>query len=465
MPLRNNRPMELFSEFEPVAPPSPRVLTVTELTRSVRNLLETAVGRVWVEGEVCNFRRQGSGHQYFGLKDDNCQVSCVWFHRQSMGLRQVALRDGMAVQVRGEMTVYEARGQYQIIVDRVQPAGLGSLQARFEALKRKLHAEGLFETSRKRALPKFAGIIGVVTSPAGAAIQDILNILQRRAPWVRVIVSPARVQGPGAAEEIAAGIREFNRWEENGLPRVDVIVAARGGGSAEDLWAFNEEAVARAIFGSEIPIVSAVGHEIDFTIADLVADVRAPTPSAAAELVVPDGTEINRRVTQFGNRLRRCAVAAIEENRARLLFLERGELRRAPRQKLAECAQRVDALDERLRELSRSRMRMERQRLAVLIGQMRMRPLLDVLQARQREVQRLERRVRNSMAASLVIRQRALSTKAGALRLLSPLATLERGYSITTTQDGKPVISAVEVSSGEVLRTRVRSGELISVVK
>ncbi|MEI8342904.1 MAG: exodeoxyribonuclease VII large subunit, partial [Verrucomicrobiota bacterium] len=221
--------MDLFA-------PEPKVLSVSDLTRSVRSLLESEIGRVWVEGEIANFRKQASGHQYFTLKDDRSQVSCVLFYRPGRQLRQIPLADGMQVQVRGEMTVYEARGQYQLNVSLVQAAGVGLLQAKFEALKRKLESEGLFDQARKRSLPKFPVRIGIVTSPTGAAVRDMLNILQRRAPWVRVLVNPVRVQGDGAAEEIAAAIAEFNDFEKLSLPAVDVIVVCRGGGSAEDLW-------------------------------------------------------------------------------------------------------------------------------------------------------------------------------------------------------------------------------------
>ena len=233
------------------------------------------------------------------------------FYRGS--LRQAALADGMQVQVRGDVTVYEARGQYQLNVQLVQPAGAGLLQAKFEALKRKLEAEGLFDAARKKPLPKFPAAIGIVTSPTGAAIRDILNILQRRAPWVRIVINPARVQGEGAAQEIAAAVREFNDFAGTGVPGVDVIVVCRGGGSAEDLWEFNEEIVARAIFQSAIPVVSAVGHEVDFTIADFVADLRAPTPSAAAELIAPDAVELQRRLSQIETRLRQEAADWFEQ--------------------------------------------------------------------------------------------------------------------------------------------------------
>ena len=255
-----------------------KVLTVAELTRAIRGTLETKFGAVWVQGEVSNYKLHPSGHQYFTLKDSRAQISCVIF-RNAMGPLRRPLTDGAQVQVYGQISVFEARGQYQLSVQILQPRGLGVLQAKFEALKRKLEAEGLFDPARKRPLPRYPQRIGIVTSPSGAAIRDMLNVLARRGRNLQILINPVRVQGSGAATEIAAAIRELGLPNETWAP-LDVLVIARGGGSIEDLWEFNEEAVARAIFESTIPIVSAIGHEIDFTIADFVADLRAPTPSA-----------------------------------------------------------------------------------------------------------------------------------------------------------------------------------------
>src|ERR1700740_1870850 len=283
--------MELGSDF---FQSSSKVFTVAELTRQIRGTLETRFGAVWVQGEISNYKLHPSGHQYFTLKDQRAQISCVIFRNAMAPLRQ-PLVDGAEVQVFGSISVFEARGQYQVNVQILQPRGLGLLQAKFEALKRKLEAEGLFAAERKRPLPKFARRIGIVTSPSGAAIRDMLNILRRRAPWLQILINPVRVQGTGAAQEIAVAIRELAVPNEAFAP-FDLIVITRGGGSIEDLWEFNEEIVARAIFHSVVPIVSAVGHEIDFTICDFAADLRAPTPSAAAELIVPDIIDLQRRI-------------------------------------------------------------------------------------------------------------------------------------------------------------------------
>src|SRR5213596_1260536 len=275
-------------------PKTAKVLTVSELTRSIRGTLETKFGAVWVQGEISNYKILPSGHQYFTLKDQRAQIACVIWRDVMLPSRQ-PLVDGAQVQVYGTVTVFEARGQYQLNVQILQPRGVGVLQAKFEALKRKLEAEGLFAPERKRALQKFPRRIGIVTSPTGAAIRDMLNVLCRRAPWLQILISPVRVQGTGAAQEIAVAIRELATPNENWQP-LDLIVVTRGGGSIEDLWEFNEEIVARAIVDVSVPIVSAVGHEIDFTICDFVADVRAPTPSAAAELIVPDTIDLQRRI-------------------------------------------------------------------------------------------------------------------------------------------------------------------------
>src|SRR5437764_9651009 len=293
-----------------------KVLTVSELTRSIRGTLETKFGAVWVQGEVSNYKLHPNGHQYFTLKDARSQISCVIWRDTMAPLRQ-PLADGARIQVLGTVTVFEARGQYQINVRIVQPFGQGVLQARFEALKRKLEAEGLFDPARKRALPKFPRRIGIVTSPSGAAIRDILNVLRRRAPWLSILISPVRVQGSGAAQEIAVAIRELATPNENFAP-VDLIIVTRGGGSMEDLWEFNEEIVARTIAGVEVPIVSAIGHEIDFTICDFVADLRAPTPSAAAELIVPDIVDLRRQMDVLSRGLGRELLNRMRDAQQRL---------------------------------------------------------------------------------------------------------------------------------------------------
>src|SRR6266849_6878130 len=293
-----------------------KVLSVSELTRSIRGTLEAKFGAVWVQGEVSNYKLHPSGHQYFTLKDARAQIACVIFRNTMAPLRQ-SLADGAQVQVYGNVSVFEARGQYQLSVQILQPRGLGLLQAKFEALKRKLEAEGLFDAARKRALPRFPRRIGIVTSPSGAAIRDMLNVLRRRAPWLQILINPVRVQGSGAAAEIAVAIRELATPNENWLP-VDLIVVARGGGSTEDLWEFNEEIVARTIVDVSVPVVSAIGHEIDFTICDFVADLRAPTPSAAAELIVPNVIDLQRQIDRCAHALGHQLLNRVRDAQQRL---------------------------------------------------------------------------------------------------------------------------------------------------
>lgn len=442
----------------------PHVFSVSELTRSVREVLEATVGVVWVEGEVSNLRKQASGHQYFTLKDAGSQLPCVLFARPGMWRKSVPLADGMQVQVRGAMTVYEARGQYQMNVQLVQAGGAGLLQAKFEALKRKLDAEGLFDPARKRALPKWPATIAIVTSPTGAALRDMLNILARRAPWLRVIVSPVRVQGGGAAAEIAAAVAELNRAEALGLPVAEVIVVARGGGSAEDLWEFNDEALARVIAASMIPVVSAVGHEIDFTIADFAADLRAPTPSAAAELVAPETGELLRRIAQLGAQMRRCASVGVERQKSRVAVLARGPLFGEPRQRLDEAAQRLDAATEALAWTARQRLSLSRQRAADRLATLRLHRPDQLIAFRRQALAAMRRQLAECTRQRVLDRRSRLERAAGMLRLLAPETVLQRGFSITTLADGTVIESAASLQPGQRICTRLKDGSVESTV-
>ena len=451
---------DLFGVPEPPSD-EPRVFSVSEITRTVRAVLEDEIGTVWVEGEVSNYRKQASGHQYFTLKDAQAQLACVWFARGGSRLKQVALTDGMQVQVRGALTVYEARGQYQLNVQLVQAGGAGLLQAKFEALKRKLEAEGLFAAERKRELPGFPAVVGIVTSPTGAALRDMLHVLARRAPWLRVIVSPARVQGEGAAAEIAAGIAALN---ELAAPP-DVIVVARGGGSVEDLWAFNEEVVARAIVASAIPVVSAVGHEIDFTIADFAADLRAPTPSAAAELIAPDAAELTRELGQWATQLRRQMSAALGAQRVRLDFLARSTFFREPEQRLAAAQQRTDLAEEALRRAMREHLVARRQDVGALLAALRQYRPDQLLALRRQHYDALRAKFQARFDEARKEPKARFTRLAAMLRLLAPTATLARGYSITTTTDGSTIRSVTDVQRGTQIVTRLADGEVKSRVE
>ena len=440
-----------------------RVESVTQLTRRIKDLLERGVGAAWVEGEVSNHRKQASGHHYFTLKDAGAQLACVLFKGNAAGA-SLRLGDGMAVRVFGDVSVYEARGQYQMIVRQVHQAGVGALQARFEALKRRLSEEGLFDQDRKREIPRFPLTVAIVTSPTGAALQDMLNILQRRAPWLRVLVCPVRVQGAGAAEEIAAALISLGN-PRLGLPKIDTVVVARGGGSLEDLWAFNEEVVARAMAACPLPVISAVGHEIDFTIADFVSDLRAPTPSAAAELLAPDGAEVKAMLQQHRATLTRRVQQSMQTWRRELDLMARGPLSRDSERVLLPWRQRVDDLAEELRTAVADELRTRRQHLLTLAHQLeRARPDRILLERRATLIlrrERLESRVQAALAA-----QRALVEQARRqLQSLGPDAVLSRGFSYTLNASGKVVREAAELKPGEEFTTQLGKGRVRGVVK
>lgn len=449
---------------EPVGREEPKVYSIKEITQEVRRLLEQGLGTVWVEGEVSNLRKQPSGHQYFTLKDESSQLACVWFARPGLWRKEVDLRDGMHVQVRGPVSVYEARGQYQLSVQHVQVAGAGALQAKFEALKRRLAEEGLFDSARKRALPAIPKCVALITSSSGAALQDMLNVLTRRAPWVRVLIFPVRVQGDGAAREIALAVQDLNQWVAEGCLHVDLLVVARGGGSIEDLWAFNEEVLARALVASRIPTVSAVGHEIDFTIADFAADLRAPTPSAAAELIVPDTSQLLRVLETRRERFIFAVQRAMERARNRLTLLASAHLFREPRVRLDAAAQRLDYAASGLERALSSRIQDARQRLAAARGILREhRP--DLVLAHKRQVlERLEDRLQRACGDCVRAGRKKLDSLTTMLRLLGPAATLARGYTLTTHQDGSLVSSAAALPPGTQIQTIFADGKVASEV-
>jgi exodeoxyribonuclease VII large subunit len=449
--------------YQTTPPPEPKIHTVTEVTRRLRELIERGIGEVWVEGEVSNHRRQSSGHQYFTLKDDYCQLQCVLFSGTASTIQGIKLADGQRVQALGMVTVYEPRGQYQMIVRLVQARGAGSLQAKFEALKQKLAAEGLFDATRKRPLPRFPRRIGLVTSPTGAAIRDFLKVLHRRHPGIEVLVHPVRVQGRGASFEIARAIRDFGTWSGTRLPEVDVIVITRGGGSIEDLWEFNEEIVARAIAASPIPILSAVGHEIDFTIADFVADLRAPTPSAAAEILAADRAEVLARLRQNFARLLRACTGRLDLLRARLDSVRRSPLFREPARRILELAQTLDRRTEAMARSAILRVEREQNRLhrleSRLLGQLPLRVIVD----RRLRCELLSQRLAETAAREIAIWRARLERATGVLHALNPEAILTRGYTITMDAEGHLLTSARTIEPGTLLRTRFHDGELQSV--
>lgn len=454
-----------FGELFPMEP-TRKILTVSELTGQIRRVLEKEMAQVWVTGEVTNLRTQSSGHIYFTLKDAGSQLNCVLFRSELVPHREY-LEDGQKLLLQGTLTVYEPRGQYQLIVRALELQGQGALQIAFERLKRKLAAEGLFDPTRKRPLPRYPQRIGLVTSPTGAAIRDVLHVVARRQPGLIVILAPCRVQGEGAAAEVAAAIGLLNQWNQAqaAATRLDLILVTRGGGSLEDLWTFNEEPVARAVFQSALPIVSAVGHEIDFTICDFVADVRAATPSAAAEIIT-EGTHASRRfVAESGRRLRQLAGQRVQAGTEQVRSLG-GRLRRVhPRRRLQEHLQHLDelqfALGRTLKQgwrLRKSAWLQQARRLA------RLKPSLVLAQRRQAILQSL-RRLREQVALELRQRRNRLDKTQARLQLLGPDNVLARGYSITTDEaTGKILRKSDETQAGRELRTRLGTGEVRSVV-
>lgn len=395
-------------------PTNEKVYSVSGLTREIKLLLEGRLPSLWVEGEVSNVRRPGSGHIYFTLKDSQSQLSMVIFRREASRLR-FQLEDGLQILAHGRLAVYGRRGQYQLIASRLEPRGKGGLQLALEQLKKKLAGEGLFEERHKKPLPLFPRRIGVVTSATGAAFRDILQVIDRRFGNLTIIINPARVQGERAAGEIARAIREFNEFGE-----VDVLIVGRGGGSLEDLWPFNEEVVARAIFESRIPVISAVGHEIDWSISDLAADLRAPTPSAAAELVVKQKSELKSRVEDLARRLRIDLNYRVRSRRQRLDRVLKSQIFRLPERIIRPYQQRRD----------------------------------DLFLALNRQFSQL-----------LEEKRRRFQTAAGKLEALSPLGVLGRGYSFTRkVRDGKIVKDASDLKQGESVRTRLARGSFSSTV-
>jgi exodeoxyribonuclease VII large subunit len=442
-----------------------RVFSVTELTGDVRRLLEKHIGTIWVTGEITNFRAQSSGHVYFTLKDANAQLSCIVFRTDPIAHREY-LEDGRKVVLKGEMTVYETRGQYQLHVLDVELHGVGALQIAFEKLKQKLDAEGLFAPGRKREIPHYPARIGLVTSPTGAAIRDVLHVISRRNSSLEIILAPCAVQGPGAANEIAASIRLLNDWSKKSAQRLDLILITRGGGSLEDLWAFNEEVVARAIFNSALPIVSAVGHEIDFTISDFVADLRAATPSAAAELLTEGVFAACRWMSQVSAVLRdRLRQRVVGEQRHYRQLAERLQAFH-PRRQLNERMQRLDDLQASLARCVRQTLKEVRYRRQNASAQLtRVRLTQHIFQRRQL-VQQHHQRLRDLLAHQLRhVRHRFTSAEAG-LRLLGPQQVLQRGYSITTDEaTGKILRNADDAQSGQKLKTTLSKGDIRSRVE
>ncbi|OGB60413.1 MAG: exodeoxyribonuclease VII large subunit [Caldithrix sp. RBG_13_44_9] len=389
------------------------IYSVSSLTHEIKTLLETSFPRLWVEGEISNYKAHSSGHIYFTLKDENAQIRCaMWCFKA--GELLFRLEDGLKVVAEADLQVYEKTGSYQLIIQQMQPAGIGALQLAFEQLKKKLHAEGLFDEAHKKALPEFPERIGVITSPTGAAVRDIISVIGRRFPAAQIILYPVRVQGEGAAEEISKAIQDFNEYRE-----IDVLIVGRGGGSLEDLWAFNEEKVARAIYASQIPIISAVGHEVDFSISDFVADRRAATPSAAAEMVVADRKELSGILAYFQEKMIQNILQQIKNYRNELQNLKKSYAFRRPEDLIFQKMQRLD-------EISR-----------LLVSEINHR---------------------------LTLQQQNLTSRQQQLRSLNPLEILRRGYSICY-RDGQVIKDIRQLQMLDVVQIKLSKGQFLSQVQ
>ena len=437
-------------------------LTVTQLVLRLKSAVECGVGSACVVGEIGSLRAAQSGHVYFTLKDATAQLQCVMY-RSVAQASPVRLREGLLVELNGNTTVWEGRGSLQFTVTRLRPAGVGTLQQQFEALKAKLAAEGLFDTARKRPLPAFPLSVGLVTSASGAVIQDMRHRLEQRAPWVRAYLYPVTVQGKGAEYGIARALQRWSHPAANGLPPVDYIIVARGGGSMEDLWCFNEEVVARAIAACPVPVVSAVGHETDFTIADFVADLRAPTPTAAIELTTPDAARLDAGLQQTALDLRRHLARALETARLRLRAAEQGRLS-SPCDTLAPFAQRLDALEDEFLSATHSRLTGAANRLDLLAASLSPLSLRASLSAAAARLSAAEQQMQTAFAHRLTLHRARLDALQASVTAASPKHALDRGFALVRAADGRLARRAADFAPGDELHISLAQGSLRAAV-
>lgn len=432
------------------------IYSVTRLNREVKTILES-FPLLWVEGEISNFKSYNSGHWYFSLKDQASQVSCAMFRGKNM-LTKLQPKDGMLVRVRARVTLYEPRGNYQIIVEHMEEAGEGALRRAFEELKQKLQNEGLFNSEHKQPVPEHPQCVGIVTSPSGAAVHDIITTLKRRFPALSVILYPVAVQGAGSADEIAEAINKAQQRKE-----CDVLIVGRGGGSLEDLWSFNEEKVARAIYSCEIPIVSAVGHEVDFTIADYVADHRAPTPTAAAELVSPDQYSYQQQLENSFNRLSRLMTSRLQQQQQQLNWL--GKRLTHPGRRLQDIAQRLDELQARHLRAQQIQRQNQQVILQGLTTRLKLCDPRQRLQQQKEKCQLISQRLHQGMGQKLQSAKQQLTHVTHSLDTVSPLATLQRGYAIVSKEGYDQIIrSSQKIKIGDKIVTQLAAGKLFSTI-
>ncbi|MDH3977780.1 MAG: exodeoxyribonuclease VII large subunit, partial [Gammaproteobacteria bacterium] len=440
-------------------PANVHIYSVSELNREARLALEESMPAIWVAGELSNFARPGSGHWYFSLKDADSQVRCAMFRGANRGVK-FAPNDGKQVIIQARVTIYEPRGSYQLIAEHMEPAGEGLLRQKFEALKNQLSAEGLFTETEKKPLPDLPRRIGIITSPTGAAVRDILHILKRRFPSIPAIIYPVQVQGEQAKHEIAAALKTAGERDE-----CDVLIVGRGGGSLEDLWAFNEEMVARAIFDCPIPVISAVGHEVDFTIADLVADLRAPTPSGAAELAVPDRQTWLQTIESLRRRASHSVRRTLESQRTRLTQLNGRLERRNPVLLLQQTSQQLDDLILRSARAVNRQLKTDRLRLDNLAARLRRANPDHLISTNAQSMAELNLRLKNAMRNRIETRENRLSVLAARLQTVSPLNTLQRGYAIIESEAGVLVRSIDSLKPEDCITGRLAEGQFTAIIK
>ena len=434
------------------------ILTVSELTQEIKGILEDKFPDVWVEGEISNLRIPPSGHIYFTLKDDFSQIRGILFKMKARSLRFIP-EDGLHIVCRGRVSLYKKRGEYQLILEEIEPKGIGALQLAFLQLRERLEKEGLFEPSHKKPIPILPKAIGIVTSPTGAVIRDMIQIIHRRFENVHILLYPVRVQGEGASLEIAEGIKYFNRAN-----KVDVIIMGRGGGSLEDLWAFNEEVIARAIYNSRIPIISAVGHETDYTISDFVSDLRAPTPSTAAELVVRDKQEMKKALQYLGGRLKNQISQNLQEIRTNLSHLRKGLI--DPRKKIEEHYLRIDNLSNRFRRFISIDLRRKREKNLHLNEKLVLQNPFQKIRNLRRLILESRRRLGQNMKHHIELQRQKIMGILGKLDSLSPLSILQRGYSITRKLPFLQILSDVnQVRVGDKIEVKLHRGKLFCGVE
>lgn len=437
------------------------VLSVTELNQYARGILEMHVGKIAVMGEISNFSQPASGHWYFTLKDSNAQIRCAMFRNKNQFLR-IRPANGMQIIIQGSVSIYEGRGDYQLIADYMEESGVGALQKQFEQLKSQLAAEGLFDSKHKQALPENPRHIGIITSASGAAVHDILTVLNERFPCIKVTIIPTAVQGTGAAREICRAIDLAERWNTENIDAIDAIIVGRGGGSIEDIWPFNEESVARAIFSCKIPVISAVGHEVDITIADFVADVRAPTPSAAAEIISPDQNALRQEMDHYEQQLNNHIEKKLGQIGKHIQLLHKSL--KHPGERLQHYKLQFDQLSVRMLNAQQKKSQQSQHAMALLQERFFQQSPATVMGAHEKHVIDLQQELAKKMQLAIREKQLFLAQQAQLLDTVSPLATLNRGYAIIRDKDNAIIRNSKKTGIGDTVNATLANGELTCII-